>query len=157
MPDPIRKVDYQGSILNPLATGNVSGATPAALAMPKPGSDKRIDPNRAVDPGTTMITNGGVDPVVQSMVRNHEGAPRTAQLVANRLAALYGPFSAGNSAQNRAAIIKNLTWIAGTGIRYDYARANGTTPARSRRTTRCRAPAASAATRIRPPPPFCHR
>lgn len=58
-----------------------------------------------------------------SLVQAHQGAPKTAELVAQVLARKYGPFRADNTAANRSAIIATLTWIAGTGIRYDYARA----------------------------------
>ncbi len=124
MPGETRKVDFSGSILNPLGTANPSGSTGLLNLLPPP-TDARLAPGVKLDPADT-ITSGGVDPVVQRIVRNHEGAPRTAELVAKRLLDVYGPFTAQNTQARRDAIIANLTWIAGTGVAYDTPRSEGT-------------------------------
>lgn len=118
-PTTTRPVDLPSSILNPLGAGNPTGATGATNAIP------RTHAPDGVDPAKVMTTSGDVDPVVMSLVQNHTGAPKTAQLVAMRLLQAYGPFTAQNSQQNRDAIISNLVWIAGTGISYDTPRSEG--------------------------------
>lgn len=53
------------------------------------------------------------------------GRPKGAQEIANVLAARYGRFDASNPAENRAAILNALNWVADTnqGVAYNHARA----------------------------------
>lgn len=127
-----RQTALPESLLNPEGIGNPSGSTglfagtrvgQAAVRSPRlDDSILDIDPNSVMTRNTSQ--SGAAE--IRQIMQNHVGAPHTAEVIAAKLAELYGPFTAANSAENRAAIIENLRWIAdGTGIRYDNARADG--------------------------------
>ncbi len=119
-----------GSIFNPRGVGNVTGADPLwstlSLADVHDRSPRLDADFRVADPNTVMATHGaGVHPEIQHILTTGVDAPRTGEAIAKKLAELYGPFTAQNSAANRRAIIENLLWIADTdtGIRYQNDRA----------------------------------
>lgn len=93
----------------------------------QPASDDvRVDPDaRVQDPGAVMTgvnsTSGAAE--IRRIINQRLDAPRTAEAVAAKLAELYGPYSPTNSEANRKAIIENLRWVAGIGVRYDNGRA----------------------------------
>ncbi len=117
-----------GSILQP---GSRSVADDQGLfsgtRIAQPASDDvRVDPDAVVqDPGAVMTgvnsTSGAAE--IRRIINQRLDAPRTAEAVAAKLAELYGPYTPSNSEANRQAIIENLRWIAGIGVRYDNGRA----------------------------------
>jgi hypothetical protein len=127
-----------GSLFNPRGVGNVDGGdhlwdvlgpTNTTLDDRSP----RLAPTSTLvrDPSTVATadtaTSGAAS--VRDIVLNHIGAPRTAEVVAAKLAELYGPYTAANSEENRRAIIENLRWITDTnqGTTYNDARASSGT------------------------------
>lgn len=117
-PPPVATIlDPRGSSRgDKLFDGTRIGEPGARVVRPAP--DARI-----ADPATVMTAGGRGAAEVRRIVTQRVEAPRTAEAVARALAEAYGPFTAANSAENRAAIIENLRWIAGTGVRYEHARA----------------------------------
>ncbi|MFZ5467810.1 MAG: transglutaminase-like domain-containing protein [Myxococcota bacterium] len=124
------------SLFNPAGVGNVSGQAKVLGNLPmlndgsqRPGADRGgliDDPNSVMTQASDA--SGAAD--IRRIVTMREGAPKTAELVAQKLAELYGPFTAANTPENRAAILANLTWIADTskGIAYDDSRASLSDP-----------------------------
>ena len=124
------RVPLAESILNPRGAGNPSGASGMFQGSRVGARDPRvpqIDGRTVSDPDRVMTQNtwdsGAAE--IRRILQTREGAPRTAEVVAAKLAELYGPFTAANSEENRQAIIANLRWIADTqtGVRYDHGRA----------------------------------
>ncbi len=122
------------SILNPRGVGNV-GDRPDLFDGTRieraPDRTVQIDRDAQIaDPSTVMTrsdhASGAAE--IRRIVQQGIDAPRTAQAVAEKLAELYGPYSASNSEANRRAIIDNLRWIAGIGVHYDNARADSIDP-----------------------------
>jgi hypothetical protein len=120
-----------GSLFNARGIGNVSGQDHLFDVLGDGANDPGRSPHLSssagvADPSTVMTVNtptSGAESIRQ-IVQGHLGAPRTAEVVAAKLAELYGPYTAQNSAANRAAIIENLRWIgdSATGVHYNTAR-----------------------------------
>lgn len=123
----------------PASSGEASSSlVPATRSAPPPKLPLLDDPGTRPDPAAPLIADpdrvmsrvglGGGSGAVHVAVLSKQGAPHTGEVVARTLAGLYGPFTAANPPQNRAAIIDALLWIAGFGIQYDGARAATPTP-----------------------------
>jgi hypothetical protein len=125
-----------GSLFNPKGVGNPSGGDPLFRVF---GAGAQLDDRSARIPATPVVdpaavgtantkTSGAAE--IRAMLMSHAGAPRTAEVIAQRLAELYGPYTVQNTAANRLAIIENIRWITdtGTGINYNQKRADHPTP-----------------------------
>ncbi|MBI2375574.1 MAG: hypothetical protein HYV07_16380 [Deltaproteobacteria bacterium] len=101
---------------------NLPSSLTRARTEPTTGRPKVGNPDDVLIVNTA--SSGAAE--IRSIVTNHVGAPRTAEVVAAKLAELYGPFTLENSAENRGKIIENILWIADTqtGIDYDTPRAS---------------------------------
>lgn len=111
------------SILNPAGAHNPSGSTElfrGTRLERAPDTQVQLSPDGVQNPNSVMVQGGGGTQEVQRLVS--QGA--SAESIAQSLARQFGPFTSSNSEANRQAIVQNLRWLGGTGIRYDYARAD---------------------------------
>ncbi|MBI4821866.1 MAG: hypothetical protein HY791_36745 [Deltaproteobacteria bacterium] len=125
------RVTPNDSPLNEKGSSHASGRGLFDVLRPSSVGNDRERPigtdNGLPDPDSVLLRNNPAvtSAEVRDLVLNRVGAPKTAEVVAAKLAELYGPFTASNSAENRRAIISNLLWIGdtSTGIKYDTPRA----------------------------------
>jgi len=120
---------------------NATGGMPNLLASARAGMDPLFDhldiastrqelqigeDRPSMDPNSVKSFWTGPDLEIENIVKERQGNPRTAEVVAAALAKKYGPFriDKDSSPGNRARIIENLMWIADDGIEYDDSRAD---------------------------------